>query len=119
MHLVLPDHVEGFFISAEIFFAKNSRRFSLFCRTRFSFFFSLNFLSEEAVKDSTDNVGADSHEVAPTLDKESDEEVEDSYPALSEALARLGLPEYVDLFEAEEMDMETFVSCRLRPTVSK
>ena len=84
-----------------------------------AFFFYLNFLSEELVKDSTDNAAADSHEAAPTPDKESDEEVEDSYPALTEALAKLGLPEYVDLFEAEEMDMETFVSCRLRPTVSK
>lgn len=71
------------------------------------------------MKDSTDNAAADSHEAAPTPDKESDEEVEDSYPALTEALAKLGLPEYVDLFEAEEMDMETFVSCILRPTVSK
>ena len=82
-------------------------------------FFYLNFLSEELVKGSTDNSAAVSHEAAPTPDKESDEEVEDSYPALTEALAKLGLPEYVDLFEAEEMDMETFVSCRLRPTVSK
>lgn len=72
---------------------------------------TLDSVSEELVKDSTDNAAADSHEAAPTPDKESDEEVEDSYPALTEALAKLGLPEYVDLFEAEEMDMETFLLC--------
>ena len=35
------------------------------------------------------------------------------FPALSDALTQLGLPEYVDLFESEEMDMETFVSLSL------
>lgn len=61
------------------------------------------------MEDTTDNPAADSHEAAP--DSESDEDVEDSYPALTEVLTKLGLPEYVDLFAAEEMDMETFVSC--------
>ena len=49
-------------------------------------------------------------ELESNFDEDDDDE---SYPALSDALTQLGLPEYVDLFESEEMDMETFVSLSL------
>ena len=53
-------------------------------------------------------------DIPKELENNSDEDDDDeSYPALSDALTQLGLPEYVDLFESEEMDMETFVSLSL------
>ena len=71
---------------------------------------SLIFCSEVLGEDATDNAPSDSNETAPESDKESDDEKDEGYPALGDALTQLGLPEYVDLFESEEMDMETFVS---------
>lgn len=53
--------------------------------------------------DNTDTTQAES-------DEQSDDDEDESYPALGDALTQLGLPEYVGLFESEEMDMETFVS---------
>ena len=44
------------------------------------------------------------------VEEEEEEDEKDSYPPLGDALTQLGLPEYVGLFESEEMDMETFVS---------
>ena len=68
---------------------------------------SLNFFLSEIL--STDGLAANSNDQGQDSDEDSDEETE-SYPALRDALAQLGIPEYVDLFESEEMDMETFVS---------
>ena len=68
---------------------------------------SLNFFLSEIL--STDGLAANSNDQGQDSDEDSDEEAE-SYPALRDALAQLGIPEYVDLFESEEMDMETFVS---------
>ena len=68
---------------------------------------SLNFFLSEIL--STDGLAANSNDQGQDSDEDSDKEAE-SYPALRDALAQLGIPEYVDLFESEEMDMETFVS---------
>ena len=53
---------------------------------------------------------ADNIETTRDSDEQSDDDEEESYPALGDALTQLGLPEYVGLFESEETDMETFVS---------
>lgn len=53
---------------------------------------------------------ADNIDTTQDSDEQSDDNEEESYPALGDALTQLGLPEYVGLFESEEMDMETFVS---------
>ena len=53
---------------------------------------------------------ADNNDTTQDSEDQSDDNEEDSYPALGDALTQLGLPEYVGLFESEEMDMETFVS---------
>lgn len=58
---------------------------------------------------NTDGPAADINDTTES-DDQSDDNEEDSYPALGDALTQLGLPEYVGLFESEEMDMETFVS---------
>ena len=71
----------------------------------------LPFLFRE-IPSPKDNPGKS--DIPKELENNSDEDDDDeSYPALSEALTQLGLPEYVDLFESEEMDMETFVSLSL------
>ncbi|XP_068709546.1 phospholipase DDHD2-like [Montipora foliosa] len=72
---------------------------------------NLDYVSEVLGEDATDNAPSHSNETAPESDKESDDEKDEGYPALGDALAQLGLPEYVDLFESEEMDMETFLLC--------
>ena len=59
---------------------------------------------------STDGLAANSNDQGQDSDEDSEDEEAESYPALRDALAQLGIPEYVDLFESEEMDMETFVS---------
>ena len=60
---------------------------------------------------NTDGPAADNNDTThEESDEQSDDNVEESYPTLGDALAQLGLPEYVGLFESEEMDMETFVS---------
>jgi len=59
---------------------------------------------------NTDGPAADINETTES-DDQSDDNEEDSYPALGDALTQLGLPEYVGLFESEEMDMETFLLC--------
>ena len=60
---------------------------------------------------NTDGPAADNNDAThEESDEQSDDNVEESYPTLGDALAQLGLPEYVGLFESEEMDMETFVS---------
>lgn len=53
---------------------------------------------------------ADNNDTTQDSDEQSVDSEEESYPALGDALTQLGLPEYVGLFESEEMDMETFVS---------
>lgn len=60
---------------------------------------------------STDGLAADSNDQGQDSDEHSGDEEAESYPALRDALAQLGLPEYIDLFESEEMDMETFLLC--------
>ena len=69
----------------------------------FQFFFFCEILS-------TDGLAANSNDQGQDSDEDSEDEEAESYPALRDALAQLGIPEYVDLFESEEMDMETFVS---------
>lgn len=60
---------------------------------------------------NTDGAAAtDNNDTTQDSDEQSDDSEEESYPALGDALTQLGLPEYVGLFESEEMDMETFVS---------
>ena len=61
---------------------------------------------------TTDGTAPGNSETPPGSDSHSDDEEDESYPALGDALTQLGLPEYVGLFESEEMDMETFVSYR-------
>ena len=56
------------------------------------------------------SAAADNIDTTQDSDEQSDDNEEESYPALGDALTQLGLPEYVGLFESEEMDMETFVS---------
>ncbi|KAJ7333544.1 S23-interacting protein [Desmophyllum pertusum] len=61
---------------------------------------------------TTDGPAADNRDdTAQDLDNDSDDDEDESYPALGDALTQLGLPEYVGLFESEEMDMETFLLC--------
>ena len=59
---------------------------------------------------TTDGPAADNNDTTQDSDNDSDDDEDESYPALGDALTQLGLPEYVGLFESEEMDMETFVS---------
>lgn len=59
---------------------------------------------------NTDGPAADNNDTTQESDEQSDDNEDESYPALGDALTQLGLPEYVGLFESEEMDMETFVS---------
>ena len=60
---------------------------------------------------NTDGPAADKNDTTQVeSDEQSDDDEDESYPALGDALMQLGLPEYVGLFESEEMDMETFVS---------
>ena len=65
------------------------------------------FFSETSAVNGT---ASENIETATDPDSESDEEEDEAYPALGDALTQLGLPEYIGLFESEEMDMETFVS---------
>ncbi|XP_020632817.1 SEC23-interacting protein-like [Orbicella faveolata] len=61
---------------------------------------------------NTDGAAAtDNNDTTQDSDEQSDDNEEESYPALGDALTQLGLPEYVGLFESEEMDMETFLLC--------
>ena len=59
---------------------------------------------------NTDGPAANNKDTTQDLEEQSNDEEDESYPALGDALTQLGLPEYVGLFESEEMDMETFVS---------
>lgn len=59
---------------------------------------------------TVDGAAPESNEIAEDSDSHSDGDEDEAYPALGDALTQLGLPEYVGLFESEEMDMETFVS---------
>jgi len=69
-------------------------------------------LEEQGNKMSTtDGTAPGNNETPPGSDSHSDDEEDESYPALGDALTQLGLPEYVGLFESEEMDMETFLLC--------
>ena len=59
---------------------------------------------------AVDGATPESNETAEDSESHSDGDEDEAYPALGDALTQLGLPEYVGLFESEEMDMETFVS---------
>lgn len=59
---------------------------------------------------NTDGPEANKKDMTQEQEEQSNDEDDESYPALGDALTQLGLPEYVGLFESEEMDMETFVS---------
>ena len=71
----------------------------------------MSFIFSEIL--STEDGPASGNSQTPKdIESHSDEDDEETYPALGDALTQLGLPEYVDLFETEEMDMETFVSLK-------
>jgi len=79
---------------------------SLTCEVTWNCLFYFAVFSETL---NTDGPAADINDTTES-DDQSDDNEEDSFPALGDALTQLGLPEYVGLFESEEMDMETFVS---------